>query len=48
MSMSIIWYTYAVDGVNEGIVTTIAHRQPVTDEEQDVNVVVPKKDRSVC
>ena len=24
--------------------TTIAHRQPMTDEEQDVDVVVPKKE----
>ena len=42
-SLSVIGFTYTVNCVYEGIVATIAHRQPVTDEEEDVDVVVSER-----
>ena len=34
--------SYAVDGVDEWIVATVTHRQPVTGKENDIDVAVPR------
>jgi hypothetical protein len=34
--------TYVVNAVNEGIVTAVAHRQPIAAEPDDVDVSVPE------
>ena len=35
-------YTHTVDAVDEGVVAGVAHRQPVEQEEKDVDVLKPK------
>lgn len=34
--------SYAVDGVDEWIVATVTHRQPMTCKENDIDVAVPR------
>jgi hypothetical protein len=35
-------FSYAVDGIDEWIVATVTHRQPMTRKENDIDVAVPR------
>ncbi len=40
--MQFIVFTYTINSINEWIVTTVAHGQPVAEEKQDIDVTIPE------